>query len=155
MFFHAWPSSAGVFICSIVFSRAFAQRCSEHQRKISQNSGAATHCMTFAVRVTHSIAKGCFDLFGVDVDVMVDSTGHPGLLEVNSHPAFWDTPGVLGQVVSAYIYLGAFVLNESPQVIPEVVGECVDIMLELQSPEANARFPAALKAFELLAHLLP
>jgi hypothetical protein len=47
------------------------------------------------------------------------------------------------------------VLNESPQVIPEVVGECVDILLELQSPEANARFPAALNAFELLAHLLP
>jgi hypothetical protein len=109
--------------------------------------------MTFAVRVTHSIAQGCFDLFGVDV--MVDSTGHPWLLEVNSNPAFWDTPGVLAQVVLACIYLGAFVLNESPQVIPEVVGECVDIMLELQSPEANARSPAALKAFELLAHSLP
>jgi hypothetical protein len=41
------------------------------------------------------------------------------------------------------------------QVIPEVVNECVDIMLELQSPDANARSPAAMKTFELLAHSLP
>ena len=41
------------------------------------------------------------------------------------------------------------------QVIPEVVGECVDIMLELQAPDSDPRSPAALNKFELLAHSLP
>jgi hypothetical protein len=49
----------------------------------------------------------------------------------------------------------AFFLIAAWQVIPEIVGECVDIMLELRSPDANARAPAALKTFELLAHSLP
>ena len=74
--------------------------------------------MTFAVRATHCIAQGCFDLFGVDV--MVDSTGHPWLLEVNSNPAFWDTPGVLAQVFSDCIRLGAFVLNEVRRLYPKL-----------------------------------
>ena len=48
------------------------------------------------------LSKGCFDLFGVDV--MVDSDGHPWLLEVNSNPALWDTPGVLAQVSSVVLF---------------------------------------------------
>ncbi len=85
---------------------------------------------------------------------MLDSAGHPWLLEINSNPALWDTPGVLGQVVVLRAVGRAFA-DGAQQVIPEVVGECVDIMLELQSPEADALAPAALKSFELLAHSLP
>jgi hypothetical protein len=51
---------------------------------------------------------------------MVDSTGHPWLLEVNSNPAFWDTPGVLAQVFSDCICLRAFVLNEVRRLYPKL-----------------------------------
>jgi hypothetical protein len=52
-------------------------------------------------------------------------------------------------------FLAFFLMALSLQVIPEVVSECVDIMLELQSPDADVHSPAALKTFELLAHSLP
>jgi hypothetical protein len=152
-----------------------AKRCRKHQRKIPQVPGDFgtdfepkpalklfnTHLFAFA----HKASQGCFDLFGVDV--MVDRAGHPWLLEVNSNPALWDTPGVLAQVARAcfifapflyLFFLRVFFLLLTAvclQVIPEVVNECVDIMLELQSPDANARSPAAMKTFELLAHSLP
>jgi hypothetical protein len=86
---------------------------------------------------------------------MIDSAGHPWLLEVNSNPALWDTPGVLAQVSSAFILFSRAFYSDWSQVIPEVVRESVDIMLELQSPDADIRAPAALKTFELLAHSLP
>ncbi len=86
---------------------------------------------------------------------MVDSDGHPWLLEVNSNPALWDTPGVLAQVSSIVFVPALFRPHRRWQVIPEVVAECVDIMLELQSPDADVRAPAALKTFQLLAHSLP
>ena len=130
-----------------------AQCCRKHQRKVSQNTGSTTQNHLKYSRGSR-LTQGCFDLFGVDV--MVDSDGHPWLLEVNSNPALWDTPGVLAQVLYLrQLDLARFLMALLLQVIPEVVSECVDIMLELQYPDADVRSPAALKTFELLAHSLP
>jgi hypothetical protein len=85
---------------------------------------------------------------------MVDRSGHPWLLEVNSNPALWDSPGVLAQVHPTDPHFSRFSLRSEFQVIPEVVSESVEIMLELQSSEADLLSPAALKTFELLAHSL-
>ena len=87
------------------------QRCCEHEREASQVAGAIrltavltifADCCHAVAAAAYALAQGCFDLFGVDV--MVDSQGHPWLLEVNSNPALWDTPGVLSQVQKLFVH---------------------------------------------------
>jgi D-alanine-D-alanine ligase-like ATP-grasp enzyme len=99
-------------------SNAFyaSQRCRKHQWKIPQNTGLPTQKHLKYSRASRA-TQGCFDLFGVDV--MVDSNGHPWLLEVNSNPALWDTPGVLAQVFWAHqlnfsLFLTVFVIAGHP-----------------------------------------